>query len=113
MPLFLAAHPSLLRTLPPVVLRELVIPEPSEMLLRTQLINLLDLGRGEFKCHRAEVIRQPLFLSARGDGNNVLVDTPTQQDLALVDCVLFGEAGEKVVYWTSRGLGDGGQGAVG
>lgn len=77
------------------------------MLLQPQLVDLLDLLGGELECHGAQVVTHALFLAGRGQDNHILIDAPTQQDLALADGVFLGHAGEVVVEGSRGGFCDG------
>ncbi len=92
-----------------VLSRKLMVPEPPEMLLTPRLVDLnkttsvhtpknilrtaiiatylLNLLRVKLERHSAQVVTEPLLLPRRGDGHDVLVDTPSEQDLTRVDGV--------------------------
>ena len=76
------------------------------MLLLPRLINLLNLRRRQLKCRRPQIVAQTLLLARRRDGHNVLIDAPSERDLARADGVLLGESGHHVVDWAGGRAGD-------
>lgn len=62
--------------LPAIVIRVLVIPESTQMLLGAFFVDGLDLLGGELESHGTEVVGQSLLLGRGRDSDNVLVDAP-------------------------------------
>jgi hypothetical protein len=89
-----------------------VVPEPSKVLLRTSLIEIIDLSRRKLKSHRPQVIAQPLFLAASRDSHDILIDTISQADLSRANRVLFAQTSEDVIQRTGSGFCGWGQGAI-
>lgn len=87
-------------------------PERTEVLFSTSVVDPLNLSRGKFEGHGAKVIAHALLLAAGGDYNHILVNTPSQKDLARVDGVLLRKTLEDVVerawgaleYWGQRSV---------
>ena len=117
-----------------------MVPESSEVLLRTSLVDLskgirksatyhttttnikarlvrkthlLDLRRRQLKRHGAQVIAEPLLFARRRDRHDVLVDAPAQADLTRIDGVFLRQLREDVVDGAAGGFRHGGLGAVG
>jgi hypothetical protein len=107
--------------LPLVILVELVPPEPSDMLLASCFVDLIqfsleyttqaqytylfDLCWRKLEGHCAQVVTQPLLLRGGRNRDDVLVNTPTQGDLAGAHSILLRERIEDVIGWTACTLG--------
>ena len=117
-----------------IILGVYVVPESSEVLLAAEFVELLLVSHGfsqmlgmrtcllnllgrELECHGPQVVRKPLLFAARRDGNHILVDAPSQTDLAWAHGILLRETVQKVVgrstlafgywsLWTVGGSGD-------
>ena len=74
----------------PIVLAKLILPKPPKMLLLPLLRNLLDLLRRKLKRSHPKHIAQALLLGTSRYGHDILVDAPTERDLAFADGVFFG-----------------------
>lgn len=83
------------------------------MVRTPNLGNLQHLLRRELEGEHSQVIAHPLFLAGGGDGHDILIHAPAQQDLSWVDVVLLGEACEVVVQRAVGGPGGRGEGTVG
>lgn len=70
-----------------VIVTKYVVPEAPKVLLLALLLDRLDLLWRQLERRAPQIIRQPLFLGARRDRDDVLIDTPTQRNLALADSV--------------------------
>jgi hypothetical protein len=77
-----------------------MLPEPSEMFLLPKLSDLLHLLRCKLERGNTEHIAEALLLGACGDGYDILVDTPSEEDFACTDGVFLGESREVVVHGT-------------
>jgi len=111
--------------------RKLMVPEPPEMLLTPRLIDLnkhtsapiqknalprtvinntylLDLLGIELERHSAQVVTETLLLPRSRDGHDILVDTPSEQDLTRVDPVFPRQTSEDVVDGAGTAFRDGG-----
>lgn len=92
--------------LPAIVIRVLVVPESTQMLLSALFVDGLDLLGGELESHGTEVVRQSLLLGRGRDGDNVLVDAPPQCNLAGSHAVLFRQRGIDFINRTRCTFGD-------
>jgi len=88
----------------PIILPKLILPKPSKVLLLPLLRNLLDLLRRKLERSHTQHIAQALLLGTSRYGHNILVNTPTERDLAFADGVFLGEGGEDGVAGTCDAL---------
>ena len=89
-----------------------MVPESSKVLLRTSLVEIIDLSGCEFEGHCSQVIAQSLLLAAGSDGHDILINTISQANLARANGVLLGQTGQNIVKWSRSRLCRGSQGAV-
>jgi hypothetical protein len=83
-----------------VLIVEKLLPESPVVVGLTKLINLLDLSRRQLESCGSQVVAHSLFLGARRDRHDVLVDAPPQVDLILADRILLYEFAHVVVDWS-------------
>jgi hypothetical protein len=100
-------------TLRPIIIRKLLSPKPTEVLLLPQLINFLNLLRRQLKRKSPQIITEPLLLPTRRDRNDILVNTPPQIDLVLAHSILLRQPVHIVVQWSGLRFCGSSQGGVG
>lgn len=96
-----------------VICLKFMIPKRAVMVSAPDLGNLLHLPRRQRESQHPQIVAHALLLARRGDGHNVLIHAPAQQDLVGADVVLPREAGEVVGQRTLGGSGGRGEGPVG
>jgi len=74
------------------------------MHLSPRLIDLPNLGRREFERGSAQIITEPLLLGTSSDGHNILINAPTQRNLALGHGVLLRQRAGEGVEWARLGF---------
>lgn len=75
--------------------------------------DLLDFFGGQLEGKHPQIVAQSLLLGAGGDGHNVLLNYPSQENLARTDSVFLGQRGQQRVEWPAAGFDNGQERPVG
>lgn len=96
----------------PVIRIKPVGKETSVVLLLAEFIQLLNLTWSKLERRHSEVVRQSLLLPARSDGNDVLINAPSQRNLTGAHGVLFGQSSHVIINRAWARFRDCAQGAI-